>query len=803
MMDNKHNEILPELLAPAGGPAELRAAVENGADAVYLGGQGFNARASAANFDGPALREGIAYAHERGVRVHVAMNTLIADGEMARAIDGAGAAWLAGADALIVQDLGFAALLRQRLPGLPLHLSTQGTVTGVPTIAALREWGFARFILARELTLDEIAETAALSPVPVEVFVHGALCVCYSGQCLMSSMIGARSGNRGRCAQPCRLPWRLGDGEPAYLLSPKDLCGLDDLPALVRAGVASLKIEGRMKGLEYVAVVTATYRKYLDRIAAGEPWAVEPEDRRRLAQVFNRGGFSKGYLTGWSGAGFISRESPKHAGVPIGRVERVLARERQIEVTLTAPLALGDGVEVVNPARPGGIVTWLWQDGAATRAAHPGRARVGDLTGTMAPGDRLCKITDRALEDEARATVEGKPRRLIPIHGRFCTAVGQPLQLALWDDEGHRAEAESAAPAEEARSRPLEADAVRAQLAKTGDTPYRLEDCDVTLDGRAAAPLSALNALRRDALAGLAAQRANRTPERVFVPEALPPAGERALPVEPKVAAFLWQWRAGLADVVAGADRLVVPLLPWLRGEISLPRRPAEVFGWLPMVTGPRWVQALGRALPDLPAAGLDGLLVGSAGHLVMLEGCGLPLWGDLSFQVFNGWTLERMASLGLAGVTLSPEMTLAQVAGLPAASLAREAVVYGRLPLMVSAHCPVGAEHGSHGEPCGACATGRPFTLTDRRDKAFPVLCDPTDCHSTILNGDKLAAFGLLPRLARAGMDWLRLMIHDEEPDEVAALIAATRQALAGSPPEGWQGPGYTKGHYQRGVLE
>ena len=716
---------IPELLAPVGGPEGLRAAVENGADAVYLGGRGFNARQSAANFDGDGLREAIAYCHGRGVNVYVAMNTLIADSELQRACDGAGQAYLMGADALIVQDLGFAALLRRQLPDLPLHLSTQGTVTGVPGIAALGELGFSRFILARELTLGQIAETAELSPTPVEVFVHGALCVCYSGQCLMSSMIGARSGNRGRCAQPCRLPWSLNGGPVGDLLSPKDLCGLDALPELCAAGVASLKIEGRMKSPEYVAAVTQTYRKYLDKIAAGEPWSVEEEDRRSLLRAFNRGGFSEGFLRGWQGADHIAR------------------------------------------------------DGGKKR--------------------------DESLGAEVRATFNGRPRRSAPVRGRFTCAVGERLRLILWDCQGHAVDVESAEPAAEARTRPLTAEAALAQLEKTGDSPFLLEQCGIEVDGRAAAPLSVLNALRRRALEALLDERADRYPDRAFAPQNIPPAGQSGRPVQPGLSLFLWQWRPELAAAVGSADRLIVPVLPWLKGQIRLTDRPAEVFGWLPAVTGTGFEQQLGRYLQDLPAAGLDGLLVGNPGHLILLEGCGLPLWADRSFNIFNGWTLRQVAALGMAGATLSPEMKGTQIAGLADCGVLKEAIVYGRLPLMVSAHCPVGAERGSHGEPCGACSSGAfgAFRLTDRLGKAFPVLCDRTDCHSTILNADRLSAFSLFPRLAEAGVDWLRLAVYDEEPAEVRELLAAARLALDGQLPDRWQGPGYTKGHYQRGVLE
>jgi putative protease len=260
-----------ELLAPAGAFPSLRAAVANGADAVYLGGGLFNARRAAGNFTDSELKDALAYCRERGVKVYVTLNTLLKDSELDEALSFAAFAYENGADAVIVQDLGLAHLLKIHLPDLKRHASTQMTIHSLDGVKACEEMGFERVVLARELSLRQIGFITASCKAEIEVFTHGALCVCYSGQCLMSSFIGARSGNRGMCAQPCRLPWRYsvdGDafGKESYLLSPKDLLGLTMLPELKKAGVKSLKIEGRMKSPEYVAVVTGLYRKYLDRL---------------------------------------------------------------------------------------------------------------------------------------------------------------------------------------------------------------------------------------------------------------------------------------------------------------------------------------------------------------------------------------------------------------------------------------------------------------------------------------------------------------------------------------------------------
>jgi len=399
---------IPELLAPVGGLAQLYAAVNNGADAVYLGGARFNARAKADNFTLPKLRDAIGYAHERNVKVYVTFNTLLKDRELPDALDYAAALWEIGADAVIVQDMGLVRILGKYLPELPLHLSTQATVYNPQAVGLMKEFGIRRIVPARELSLTEIQrlvqachggpEDSCGANCEVEVFVHGALCMCYSGQCQMSRLLGAnaksgrrhgketgakesdnkhgkeamtegsaRSGNRGLCAQPCRLPYTDDQGRTGYFLSPKDLCLLEELPALCEAGVDSLKIEGRLKSPEYVAVVTGIYRKYLDQYAQAGAVDVTAEDLAALTQIYSRGGFTTGYLYGDPGEKLLSGQSPKNAGVYIGKVRSVVSAKSAggdkaaaagaakkdaslVDVMLQGELNEGDGIEI----RPAG-----------------------------------------------------------------------------------------------------------------------------------------------------------------------------------------------------------------------------------------------------------------------------------------------------------------------------------------------------------------------------------------------------------------------------------------------------------------
>ncbi len=410
-----------ELLAPAGGPKQYIAAVENGADAIYLGGKSFNARMNADNFSDKEIEAAIDYGHLRGVKSFVTMNTLLRDEELADALEYAAFLYKIGADAVILQDLGLGYIIKQKLPDLPLHLSTQGSIYNRAGVEAAAALGYDRVVLARELSLPEIKEACQGgldgNYPEIEVFVHGALCMCYSGQCHLSRYIGGRSGNRGGCAQPCRLPYQYLDsrgygtkGVPSHPLSTKDLCLIEELGQLKEAGVTSLKIEGRMKSAEYVAVVTSIYRKYLDLYESEGSYTVSRTDWNKLEQIFNRGQFTQAYFYGDPGADLMCAGLPKHQGIKIGRVmsqsaglgardldtikankanklnqpskSRDLAKALLVDVMLDQgqEISMGDGIEIHGKTMTGNVVTYL-------ERINSGRVRVGDIKDKVDKGD--------------------------------------------------------------------------------------------------------------------------------------------------------------------------------------------------------------------------------------------------------------------------------------------------------------------------------------------------------------------------------------------------------------------------------
>ena len=433
----------PELLAPAGGQDALVAAVQNGADAVYLGGRLFNARRGADNFDMVGLTEAVEYAHARGVKVYVTANILLADTELREAVRFLHSIYNAGADAAIVPDLGLIRLARRVVPELELHASTQMTAHNLPGVEFLRDAGLKRVVLARENDLESIRRIRELAGVQLETFVHGALCVCYSGQCLMSSLIGGRSGNRGRCAQPCRLEYRLVDdkgrgladpGEVGeYLLSPRDLNISRHIPELIKAGIDSFKVEGRMRRPEYVATVIRIYRGLIDRALSGTEYAVTEREAVELAQIFNRG-FSTGYFFDNPGRDLMSHKRPNNRGVLLGRVKRYNHRTGCVELALEAPLRAGDGIEVwvTRGGRVGAEVCRLWIKGRETESAPAGTLVEIELKGHVRPGDRVFKTHDAELMNRALQTYASSRETLgIPLDMRVRVGVGADRVLKL------------------------------------------------------------------------------------------------------------------------------------------------------------------------------------------------------------------------------------------------------------------------------------------------------------------------------------------------------------------------------------
>lgn len=701
----------PELLSPAGSPEALRAAVQNGADAVYLGWGEFNARRSAKNFSDEDFAAALTYCHERGVRVFLTLNTLVTDRELPKALETAAAACEMGVDAILVQDWGLFDLMRKALPDQPLHASTQMSVFTSGGARELAADGCERVVIARECSAEDTEEICRACPAEVEIFTHGALCMCYSGQCAMSAIVGGRSGNRGRCAQPCRLPY--GFDAPAknrFPLSLKDSCLAGSLQEMADMGVACLKLEGRMKRPEYVAVVTRIYARLL-----AENRGPTAGEAAQLEQAFSRDGFTDWYWRGTHGAGMFGTR-PESAPEP------------------------------------------------------------------------------KELFDEARRAYEAGNLRTVPVRFSCVIRCGLPCTLTASDDFGRSVTVSGPIP-EAARNRPLTAADLELRLQKTGGTAYRCEAVTVTLDDGLSLPASAVNALRREALTTLSAVRT-----------AVPP--RRVLPVPPLSGADCSAAAPQFTVSVASLNQITPPLLrqrpariyvslEQLSGCPALPSGDTEWCAVLPRVWRDRDEANLVRQIRHVRKLGVTGLLLGNIGHFSLARDSGLQLYGDFGLNVFNSRSLAYLREKGLSSVCVSFELRFAQIRDLQKC-LPAEAIVYGRLPLMITENCLVQNHDGCSCDragpavpengPCGK----QIHVLRDRTGAAFPLL--PLFGHRTEVENSRVLWLADRPDYRQLGLSFARLRFTTESPEMCAQVLAHYH---AGAPATGE----FTRGLYERGV--
>jgi len=833
-----------ELLAPAGDFDAFKAAVENGADAVYAGGKLFNARQFASNFDEEQLEKAIDYAHVKGVKVFLTMNTLMSDRELDEALELAKEAYVAGIDGIIVQDLGFAGLLRSLYPDLKLHASTQMTIHNLDGVKMLENLGFKRVVLARELSVEEIKHICENTHLEVEVFVHGALCVCYSGQCLMSSIIGGRSGNRGKCAQPCRLPYEImGDDQKlkqtdhkGYLLSPKDISGINLLPEIVKAGVSSLKIEGRMKSAEYVATVVRIYRKYLDQIEKSalydtdRKYFVQSQDINDLTQIFNRGGFSEGYFKGKTGADMMSYEKPKNWGVYIGRVKDYNPQKGLVKVALEGEIAIGDGIEIWSGEgeSPGTVVSEILLNNNKVKNAYKGQTvTITNIKGRVQKESRVYKTSSRELNERARQSFEKDNLRKVHLTGEIIIKGDKPVTIRVKDSEGNEAEVISEYIPEKAISRPLTVERVTEQLNKTGATPFAFDKTQVQLDESLSVPISVINDIRRRALERIEALRIEAYKRHVSknideIKDGLLhfPGNSRIIKTdEIKVSLFFYKASENFSRDYTDADRIYLPFASMLSGNVRetakfYEEKGCEVFVWLPSIIRGNYEKLIKSKIDEVASLGIHGFLVGNIGGMNYLKKfTGLKLLVDYSANVFNSFTMKELKDMGFDGCTLSPELNLKQISVLWCLqNYEMEVLVYGRIPLMVSEYCPVGSVLGGFGknQKCSQACDRGVYRLKDRKGVEFPVICDKIDCRSTILNSNVLYVGDSMDEIRESGIDVIRLNISDEKPNEVARILKMHKDIAKNGLKQlekyrdivnGIQSKGFTKGHFYRGV--
>lgn len=903
------NNKVVELLAPAGDWDSFVAAVENGAHALYLGGKLFSARQFAANFDQENLKKAIRYAHLRGVKVYLTMNTLIGDSEINKGVEFLNDACSLGIDGLIVQDLGFAKIVRDMFPHLCLHASTQMTTYNLEGVKLLESLGFKRAVLARELSIEEIRHIAENTSMEIEVFVHGAMCISYSGQCLMSSIIGGRSGNRGTCAQPCRLPYELCKGESretvaqkAYLLSPKDMSYLNHIDELVGAGIKSLKIEGRMKSPEYVATVVRIYRKYIDYIAgkcikherhikinkksscevtinpscediifyrdgfmevdskdislsSTGKVPIHNKDLLHITQIFNRGGFTNGYLKGKNFKDMISFQKPKNWGIYVGEVISYDKNLKSVKFKALEELTIGDGIEVWNgeAESPGTIVTSIKENGINVNKAKKGHVYdLGYIKGDIDKGCKVYRTSSKVLNDMARESFNGKYKRKVYLEGWLSIEEGIPASFKVQDEKGNKAEVKGTLIVQKAINKPLDGERVLEQIKKTGQTPFEFRKINIHLENNLSVPISEINNIRRLALDAIEKEILKETNYEDNLSGKFPDKENFPGNIEEKITKLTYfpgnsrnlEKKAGLSGFfyrvpgnvdLSKLDRVYIPFKPNWQSEIDNINKNCllgnvEVFIYFPSITRGNYDKLIKNEYENIKNRVKDGdvkgILAGNTGTINLFKSMEeLKIWGDYTLNIYNSFSMGVLKDLGLSGGVISPELTFNQIRDMEnIQEILKEAIVYGRIPLMTSEYCPVGGmTEGEHlpnsedkyahsekslGKCTGTCEKDV-FYLRDRMGMEFPVICDRIDCRSTILNSNVLLLVDSFEKLKKSGIDLFRLNFYHENDKDIEDIINIHWNLLNDKAIQGKYNKiisdikdgGFTKGHYFRGV--
>jgi len=805
---HKPNKADIELLAPAGDWDCLRAAVACGADAVFFGVEKFNARVRASNFRMDELKDVMAFLHLYGVKGFVTFNILVFEDELEDARRLVEACIDAGVDALIVQDLGLVRLIREISPDFPIHGSTQMTITSPEAVEFTKPFDIERVVLGRENNLKQIRQIGEQAKLPMEVFVHGALCVSYSGQCLTSEMWGGRSANRGECAQACRLPYDMivdgvekPMGNVAYLLSPKDLAAIELVPELIEAGVTSFKIEGRLKSPEYVANVVSKYRKAIDRYFEGKDPTPSKEELRELQQSFSRG-FTYGFLKGTNNKQLVDGTFPKSRGVYLGRVKQVLRDAVLCE--LEAPLKRGDGIcfDAGDPTKKeeGGRVYDLRRKGAKLEGEAqgglveivPGRNDV-DL-GRVHVGDRIWKTNDPHLDKRLRQTFEtDRPYRVFPVRVKVTGVEGQPLK-SIWTDTvaGHTVTVASELPLVRAEKRPMDQALFEEQLGRLGGTIFELESVEAHLKGELIVPMRELNQMRRRAVQLL--EEARQRP-RVYMKRAVDVYADAAPPASAAGTAQLTVLCRTMDQVRAACEANVgliyadFEFIKQFPAAIDAARAAGKRIALatprihMPGETG--YFKNILKLAPDAVLVRNTGAVYWFLRHRADHPGERCPeLIGDFSLNAANHKTVNLFLDAGLSRVTPSYDLNIQQMVDLLGrADAARlEVVIHQHLPMFHTEHCVYctflseGTDYTNCGRPCEQ----HRVSLRDRVGFSHPVRVDE-GCRNTVYNAIEQSGAEYLPEFQGLGVRTYRVEFLEETPQQVRRVLSLYEQALRG----------------------
>ncbi len=823
-----------ELLSPVGDFECLKAAVQNGANSVYFGAANFNARASAANFDLTNLKEAIAYAKLRGVNTHLTLNTLIKDTEFEDAVLLAKKAYEFGIDAIIVQDLGLARFLIKNFPDLPIHASTQMTVHNLEGALEAQKLGFKRVVLSRELSLEEIQYICSNTNVEIETFIHGALCISYSGQCLFSSMIGGRSGNRGKCAGPCRLPYELSGTLPSssqnqtsktnnsksevstiskgYLLSTKDLCGLEFLPKLIDAGVMCFKIEGRMKTPEYVATVTRIYRKYIDLALSNKPYIIDEKDVKDLMQVFNRGGFSTGHLDSKANTSLVFPEKPNNMGIYIGNIANLKPNKGHVFINLTDNVSIGDTIEFEKESTKYTVSELMIKNKNITTGFKKQLVEVGRMKGNLHIGDKVYKTNSKELSTSSYLSYQEEHKK-IDLSACITLKKNSPILLSvstlsntnpIFDDISVSLSSDILPV--EAKSQPLDKNRVKSQLNKTKDTIFTFKDIDVILDDNLFLPsIKVLNELRRNALDEIlliANSRILRNSPTLPILNTSTHNNNKKDKKEISILLNILGENKNYNDL-KNVNNVYIPLKYFGNKKYeNIIKNICENFHayiYLPTIIKSNYTNLLHNVIDNsIETFKVSGFVVSNISNGDFIYKMKnkykdrFKFIGNYTLNIYNNKSIQEWKELGINRLTVSPELDKSTIDNiLNNSSVEQELIVYGRTPLMSMNYCLLGKTNKCY-PTCGTqCKSNTKYYLKDRLGFLFPILPDSIQTVSTLYNS-KITS--ICPKDFVNATSY-RIDILGETIDDINNII---NTVLSGSRLEGKD---YTNGNLNREI--
>lgn len=885
-----------ELLSPIGDFDCLKAAVQNGADSVYFGGSLFNARYNAHNFDADELKQAIQYAKLRNVKVDFTLNTLIKNNEFADAVELANYVYSLGVDAIIVQDLGLARYLIKNFPDLPIHASTQMTIHNLHGVKELEELGFKRAVLSRELSLDEIQYICKNTNIEIETFIHGALCISYSGQCLFSSSIGARSGNRGKCAQPCRLPYKLfstnnqkqklnqnksdtnnsincnnNDNDnnsnncnnnsnynnhnncnnnsndicldSGYLLSPRDLCGLNYIPQLINAGVSCLKIEGRMKSPEYVATVTKIYRKYIDLAYSQKDYIIDQNDIDELMQVFNRGGFSSANFESTPNRNYVFKEKPNNIGIYIGNVSKLNKEKGLVRLTLKNDVQIGDKISFEKEEHKYTISELMCNNNNLREANTGDTVVIGRMKGNLHLGDKVYKLTDAVKSKKIDEFIQ-KENKKIPLSAHIIVKKGVPLSLEVTscDKENGNYFSMSAKSVIDilpidAITNPISEDRIKEQLCKTTNSQFEFKYIKVDLDDNTYVPkISYINQLRRECLEKLeeqAIQRFSRNKKNIVlssinsnINDIAQNNSNKSIIIQnnlcknniiqnnsdisvtgsnitnnenSKICLLLNELDLDYDySKISNVDNIYVPLKYFKNKQyweiIKTLSRNNNLYIYLPTVLKDNfrnfYFNDIDAIIKKYKIKGLICSNLSCINYFSNLKGK-LDLVANYTFNVFNNYTINELAEIGIKRVMLSPELDESNLKNITNNSIIpTEVLVYGKLVLMNIGYCLLGSSNLCYPRCDMKCKENSKFYLKDRLNMNFRLIPDSIQTISTLYNSkiNSISYSNIKP-------NFVRISILDENIDEINEIIKCVKNDKP------FTGSNFTKGNFNKTV--